>query len=360
MNIISIEQGIKILQNKDILAFPTETVYGIGANAYEKEAYEKIYKIKNRPKHNPLIIHCYNLSQAQTIGIFNDTALKLAQKFWPGPLTLLLPKKSDIQIINKNNTVCIRIPSHPIAQNLLQQLPFPLAAPSANMSNYISSTTAQHVYNDFQDKLPIIEGEIIHGIESTIIDCLNSDIKILRNGSITFEDIKKITNKIKYNNNDNTRYTNKKSIENNYKTLQKNSNQESHQKINNDKKNQILSPGQLHKHYSPTTPLHINYDIQKIKKKIKINTSLNTNTLIIYIYHGKNIDLSKHEKSQIKTINLSPTSNLKEIAKNLYTKMREADQYALLHNIQNIYIQKIDNIGIGIAINEKLSRASCK
>ncbi|MEL6711704.1 MAG: L-threonylcarbamoyladenylate synthase [Pseudomonadota bacterium] len=360
---ITITDGMKILKNNEIVAFPTETVYGIGANAYSEEACNKIYKIKNRPRNNPLIIHCHDLIQAQEIAIFNENAIKIAKEFWPGPISLLLPKHKHINIINKNNTVCIRIPSHPVAQKLLKQLPFPLAAPSANISNHISATRAEHVYYDFKDQLPIIDenysqelsksqsktilNQNSYGIESTIIDCRSMTPKILRLGHV---DIQAINNAINIEKNAANPTSNH--LQNSTSNHLQNSTSNYLQNQSHKHKT-ILSPGQLHKHYAPRTSLYINIDTTFI-----INT-INSNNKIIYIIFGS-LNLPFETLTNIKTFNLSTKSDLNEAARNLYNILRQADIYAIKNNIQSIYVQPIPNIDVGKAINDKLNKGSYK
>jgi len=194
---INIKKAKKILENGDLVIFPTETVYGLGGNAIDENAIKKIYKIKNRPSNNPLICHFKNIDSIEKDFVINDKSYELANQFWPGPLTLILEKKetSNISPILSNHKkfVACRIPKHPTAQKLLQNLEFPIAAPSANISTKLSSTRIIHLSKKLKDNIFLLDGgKSFYGLESTIINACNGNPKILRLGSITLEVIEKI------------------------------------------------------------------------------------------------------------------------------------------------------------------------
>ena len=295
---IAIEKG-------DVVAVPTETVYGLAANAYNTKAVKKIFSLKKRPSNNPLIVHFKNVEQIKKEAIINKNFLKLVKKFSPGPLTYVLKKKRDSKIsrlANKNlDTIAVRIPSEKNIIKLLNIVKCPLAAPSANKSKSLSPTTAKHVAEEFGNKLKmIIDGGVCKvGIESTVID-LTTKPKILREGGLSSEVIEKFL-KMKL-------FENKNKI--------------------------IKSPGQIGLHYSPGMPIYMNRE--KATKDGALITFGNKN----YSNHN--------------TFNLSTSGNLIEAAKNFFNTLR------LIKNkkFKSISINKIPNKNLGKAINERLRRAA--
>jgi len=295
-----------ILHKGELVIFPTETVYGIGANATNPIAIERIYRIKKRPHNNPLICHFQNLQKIQNHFEMNEVANKLAEYFWPGPLTLILKKKSSSTICtnvsNNKELVGCRIPNNPIANEILKSVPFPIAAPSANMSTKLSPTNIKHLDNKLRDKVFFIDGGDSHfGLESTVINVSSNDPTILRYGSVTIEQLKKIVPEIYFFN-------------------KKNNNQ--------------LSPGQQIKHYSPNIPLRIN-----VKKVFEGEALLN---------FGKN-----NLKSKIFELNLSPSCDLNEAGKNLYNYLHLLDK----NEYKGIAVAPIPNYDLGKTINDRLNRA---
>lgn len=295
---------IALIKEGGIVALPTETVYGLAGDATNPKAIEKIYKLKNRPNTNPLIIHVANLYHAKELAHFNDMADKLASNFWPGPITMVLPKRDNspiaIEATASMDTIAIRIPSHEIANKFLREAGIPIAAPSANISNYISPTEAEHVREAFD--VPIIDGgKSVYGLESTIIDLTEPKPIILRHGFITKDAIAKV-----------------------FECEVKDTNS-----------NKILAPGMMKKHYAPNTLLRINA------------TSLENGE--IGLGFGE-IDIGQR--------NLSPRGDLIEAASNLYSMLRALDSKAKQFGATKIAIAPIPSIGIGIAINDKLQRAS--
>jgi L-threonylcarbamoyladenylate synthase len=295
---IAIEKG-------DVVGVPTETVYGLAANAYNTKAVKKIFSLKKRPGNNPLIIHFKNIEQIKKEAIINKDFLKLVKKFSPGPLTYVLKKKRDSKISKLANkgldTIAVRIPSEKNIIKLLSIVKCPLAAPSANKSKSLSPTTAKHVAEEFGNKLKmIIDGGVCKvGIESTVID-LTTKPKILREGGLSSEAIEKFL-KMKL-------FENKNKI--------------------------IKSPGQIGLHYSPGIPIYMN------REKATKNGALIT-------FGNKNY--SNHN-----TFNLSTGGNLKEAAKNFFNTLR------IIKNkkFKSISINKIPNKNLGKAINERLRRAA--
>ena len=299
-----LNKSIANLKKGNVIGLPTETVYGLGGNAYSKTAVQKIYSLKKRPKKNPLIVHYLNYKDANKDVIFNRDFHKLYKKFCPGPITFVLRKKdkSKIQssVTAKLNTVAIRFPSHRTTRSILKKLNFPLAMPSGNLSSGISPVNAQDVADEFKKKIKIIinSGNSKIGIESTVVSLIGKP-KILRPGIIGAKTIKKFL---------------KISI------IRKSS--------------KIVSPGMLKKHYSPGIPVLLN------KKRADKNCAL--------------ITFGKKYKNKTNCFNLSKKSDLKEAASNLYKTFRKIKK----QGFKKIYVVKIPGIGAGIAINDRLKRAA--
>ena len=301
-----LRKTIKNLNIGKVIGLPTETVYGLGGNAYSKISIQKIFKLKGRPKTNPLIIHYYSINQVMDDVVLNKYFRKLYKKFCPGPITFILKKKKNSKIHSSAsaglNTVGVRFPKHKIARSILKEIKFPLAMPSANKSTNVSSVSSKDVYDEFKKKISLIlnGGRCKIGIESTVID-LTYNPKILRPGIIDKSRIEK-TLKLKINN------------------------------TNNHKRNK--SPGMMKKHYSPGIPVLIN------QKK----------------YDGKSafIYLGNKYKNKKNFFSLSKNSNLDKAASNLYKIFRIIKK----NGYKKIQISKIPNIGSGIAINDRIRRAS--
>jgi L-threonylcarbamoyladenylate synthase len=307
----------KHLEKGDVIAIPTETVYGLAANALDATAVEKIFMIKQRPATNPLIVHIKNLDYLDRITKnVPSVALTLAQHFWPGPLTLVLSKKESIPhiVTAAKDTVGVRIPSHPIALALLNELDFPLAAPSANPFGYISPTTAEHVRSQLGNKIPYIldGGASQKGIESTIIGFENNQPIVYRLGAISKEEIEAVVGKVAIKNNDNA---------------------------------SPVAPGMLTKHYSPKTSFVLSENINKSIEE-------NRNKKVGFICFNK--PQVKIESSQY--ILLSEDQNLLNAAKNLYAAMHEMDA----KNYDFIVAEKFPDYGIGVSVNDRLMRATEK
>ena len=300
----TLNKSIANLKKGNVIGLPTETVYGLGGNAYSKKAVQKIYNLKKRPKKNPLIVHYLNYKDADKDVIFNRDFFKLYKKFCPGPITFVLKKKdkSKIQssVTAKLNTVAIRFPNHRTTRSILKKLNFPLAMPSANLSSGISPVTALDVSDEFKKKIKIIinSGNSKIGIESTVVSLVGKP-KILRPGIIAAKTIKKFLN---------------------VSIIKKSS--------------KIISPGMLKKHYSPGIPVILN------QKRADKNCAL--------------ITFGKKYKNKTNCFNLSKKSDLKEAASNLYKTFRKIKK----QGFKKIYVVKIPNIGAGIAINDRLKRAS--
>jgi len=303
-----------LLTQGDLVAIPTETVYGLAANAFDSEAVTKIYTTKERPTFDPLIVHTDSLDKVR--GFVEEIpalALQLAAKFWPGPLTLLLKKKSVVSdlVTAGLDTVAVRIPRHPLTKSLLQQLDFPLAAPSANPFGYISPTTSQHVDDQLGDKIGyILEGGAADiGVESTIIGFEDDQAVIHRLGGMSLEEIEKITGSVKLLPHSSSNPT---------------------------------APGMLHSHYAPTKTLILG-DIPTLVEKYK------NEKLAILAFQETHNNLEHYHY-------LSQTGDLIEAAQNLFSKLRTLDNLP----IDKIIAERVPDHGLGKAINDRLKRAASK
>jgi L-threonylcarbamoyladenylate synthase len=304
-----------LLTKGELVAIPTETVYGLAANAFNGAAVAKIYETKGRPQFNPLIIHSNSFEKFSSWGIqIPKEALHLAEKFSPGPLTLVVPKGNHIpDIVTAGNpSVAIRIPNHKTCLELLSAIDFPLAAPSANVSGSISPTNAQHVYDQFGEKIPYIldGGTCSIGLESTIISFTGNTPALLRLGGLAIEEIENVLGR----------------------TLDKS-------KILNNENPE--APGMLSRHYAPKTRLVIgNYeDLPTNLKEMKI-VSIRFKDYDKHIPHSEQIILSKN-------------ANLNEAAQVLFSAMRTADKF----QADLILAEKFPETGLGLAINDRLKRA---
>ena len=312
-----INKAIQILSQDDLVAIPTETVYGLAGNIYSEKAIKKIFELKKRPLYNPLIVHVSSLQQLdELVDDIPEKAKILANKFWPGPLTMVLKKKEIVpdSVTAGKSTVAVRIPNHPITLQLLQSLDFPLAAPSANLFGLISPTNAQHVAEYFKDDLPMIldGGNCQNGIESTIIGFENNEAVLYRLGSLSIEDIENVIGTIK---------------------------------IKNNKEKNPDAPGMLSKHYAPTTPTFLTEDITSFIQKNK-----DKKIGLLLFNHPINSDMVQHQEI------LSKDGDLKEAAANLYAALHRLDKM----NLDIIIAQIFPDLGLGKSINDRLTRATKK
>ena len=306
INLSNIKKAVKYLNKNECIGIPTETVYGLAANAYSDKATDKIFKLKKRPRKNPLIVHYYNLKDLKNDCKIDNQFLNLYSKFCPGPITFVLELKEKSKIsnnvTNNKNTIAVRFPKHKIARKLLKNLNFPLAAPSANISKSISAVCKTDVIEEFGKKIKFVldGGKSKEGLESTIVNLVGNQ-KILRLGSLDRGKIEKYLIKKRTN-----------------------------------KKKDIVMPGQGRIHYSPGLPIRLN-----IKRPKKFEAFLL---------------ISKRIKSNKNFFYLSKNKNLKEVAKNLYKTLRKVKK----KGFKQISIEKIPNRGIGEAINDRLLRAAVK
>lgn len=301
----------QLLDNGKLVAVPTETVYGLAGNATEAKAVTQIFKVKERPSFDPLIIHSCSLEQiSQYVTSIPEKARQLANRFWPGPLTLLLPKNNSIPDIVTSglDTVAVRIPNHPLTMELLQSLDYPLAAPSANPFGYISPTTASHVNDQLGEKIDyILDGGVCHiGVESTIIGFDAEQAVVHRLGGMSIEKIESIVGKVRI---------------------------KAHSSSN------PTAPGMLKSHYAPN-------------KKVVIGEINN----LLKQYSNAGV-LSFQNKYEVNSqIQLSPSGDLDEAAQQLFGALRTLDN----EDIEVIITEYVPNHGLGRAINDRLKRAAAE
>ena len=296
------------LNKNECVGIPTETVYGLAANAYSDKATSKVFKIKKRPKNNPLIVHYYSIKDLEKDCEINKNFLKLYKSFCPGPITfvLKLKKKTKISknVTNNKTTLAVRFPKHPLIRKLLKELSYPLAAPSANISSGVSAVSKMDVVEEFGNKVKfVLEGGISKiGLESTIVSLVTKP-EILRLGSIDVNRIRKtLKNKINFNS----------------------------------RSKNIIVPGQGKVHYSPGI-------------KVRLNVK-NPNMSEAFIL------IKKRKINDKNYFYLTKSNNLSEAGKNLYKTLRMIRKL----NYKSIAVEKIPNVGIGQTINDRLIRASKK
>lgn len=306
----------ELLQNAHLVAIPTETVYGLGANALDNAAVLKVYEAKQRPFFDPLIIHVSGISEAEKYATLTDARLqKLAKKFWPGPLTLLLTKKNIVPDLVTSGLpqVAVRVPNHQLTLELLKQLNFPLAAPSANPFGYVSPTEPGHVNRQLGDKIDYIldGGKCEVGIESTIVGIEGEQVCVYRLGGLAIEEIEKEVGTVSL-------------------------------RINNS--SDPKAPGQLKNHYAPNKPLYVG-DLDQLAQKFELQK-------VAAICYGK----TQINRSNVTLFNLSTQENLDQAALNLFSYLRQAGE----QDFDVIIAQTLPNKGLGRAINDRLRRAEAK
>lgn len=305
------------LEAEGIVAIPTETVYGLAGNAFSEAAVKKIFDLKKRPFYNPVIVHIKSPEVLTEVAKeVPETAAKLAEAFWPGPLTLVLKKQphvSDLVTAGKP-TVAVRMPNHPLTLRLLEQLDFPLAAPSANPFGSISPTTAEHVANYFKVGLKVVldGGPCQRGIESTIVGYEDSQPVLYRLGSVSIEELEAVVGPVKQRTKDDTAPD---------------------------------APGMLSRHYAPKTETLLAEDVDSLVAQ----------------HHGKRIGLLRFKSAALPAgivhqEILSASGDDREAAKNLYAAMHRLDQM----DLDVIIAERVPNVGLGKAINDKLGRAIAK
>jgi L-threonylcarbamoyladenylate synthase len=309
-----VHQGAEIIKRGGIVAFPTETVYGLGADAFNPLAVARIFEVKRRPYFDPLIVHVANPDDVKNlVKEIPSNAHKLIERFWPGPLTIVLFKEEDIPDIVTAGlpTVAIRMPSHPMALSLIKESKCPIAAPSANLFGYLSPTTAEHVQEQLGDQVDLIldGGPCPVGVESTIVSFLEERPRLLRPGGVSLEEIESIIGKLNVSPIEEVRPT---------------------------------APGMLPKHYAPRTSIVLDWD--------KENLDLLEDKHIGLLAFQEPKNYLKFQSIEV----LSKKGDLREAAANLFAAIRRLDAL----NLDLILAETIPEIGLGRAIMDRLRRAS--
>ncbi len=304
----SLREAAEILRGGGLVAFPTETVYGLGADATADAAVAGIFAAKDRPRFNPLIVHFTDIAEAAREVAFDPRAHEVAKRFWPGPLTLVLPRRADSRLSllcsAGLDTQAVRVPAHPLAQDLLAEAGLPLAAPSANASGRISPTRAEHVAESLGGRVPLVldGGDCAVGLESTVLDLSSATPSILRPGAVTADDLTALLGPL---------------------TSPQSSG------------GTVKAPGMLSSHYAPDKPLRLNAE-----------SVANDEALLAFGPAAPG--------GAAATVNLSPSGDLGEAAARLFRALRELDQ----STAAGIAAMTIPERDLGVAINDRLRRAA--
>jgi L-threonylcarbamoyladenylate synthase len=314
-NEAAVADAARSLRDGGLVAFPTETVYGLGADATNAAAIARLYEAKGRPAFNPLIAHACDLEAAQRIARFDAQAIRLANAFWPGPLTLVLPKAPGCAVADLAtaglDTIAVRVPAHPVARQILRAFGGPVVAPSANLSGHVSPTTAAHVQNDLEGRIDLIVdgGAVEVGVESTIVGCFDAPM-LLRPGGVPRGEIERVLGRA---------------------LLQPPDERSSDS-------GQPLAPGMLASHYAPRTPVRLNAD------RLEAGEAL--------------LAFGPHAISGVEVgpdvMNLSARGDLAEAAANLFGYLRALDA----RGARAIAVMPVPHHGLGEAINDRLRRAA--
>ncbi|MGL4262406.1 MAG: L-threonylcarbamoyladenylate synthase [Afipia sp.] len=308
------DAAARCLEGGGLVAFPTETVYGLGADATNARAVARLYEAKGRPSFNPLIAHVSDLQAAKRIARFDDKSLRLAETFWPGPLTLVLPKApgcpvSDLATAGLE-TIAVRVPAHPVAHDILRAFGKPIVAPSANISGHVSPTTAEHVLGDLSGRIDLVVdgGPVSVGVESTIVGCFDPPL-LLRPGGLPRDDVERVLGEKLARLPEDTGST----------------------------ESLPLAPGMLASHYAPRTPVRLNAHRLEAGEAL---LAFGPGTIPGY--------------QQASVMNLSEAGDLVEAAANLFSYLRELDA----GGSRTIAVMTVPNEGLGEAINDRLQRAA--
>lgn len=314
-----IKRGAELIKMGELVAFPTETVYGLGANAFDENAVRKIFEIKGRPMDNPLIVHIASKDDVYVVcSKVPDATLTLIERFWPGPLTLVLPKNPAVPDIVSAGlpTVAVRMPSHPIALKLIELADVPIAAPSVNIAGKPSATKPEHIKLYFGDKVFVIEGEVEFGIESTVIDLTETPPLLLRPGPIEPEKLKEILGEIRYA----------------------------------EKSEKPKSPGLKYKHYKPSSFLILLTKKESLRD-LKIPRGEKKILFVLTIDESLK-DEAREALKEFRVDFVFAGKDFREIAKNLFDILIRGEKYDIL------IFQGVEEKGIGLGIMNRLKKAA--
>jgi len=351
----AIIKGAELIQAGQLVAFPTETVYGLGADASSEEAAKRIYQAKGRPPDNPLIVHIANMQQLDDIvrDELNTISRKLIETFWPGPLTLLFEKNDTIphNTTAGLDSVAVRMPAHPVTRALIELSGLPIAAPSANTSGAPSPTRARHVVHDLKGRIPLIldGGPSQFGVESTVVDVRNGRLRILRPGGVSREDIEELLLDELLLHKEGGSHANQHRSDRDTRGKTAGGGQVgSHESANEGP----ISPGMKYRHYSPDTPLFILKDEQELQKTIeacadeKLGFVVTDETYTAYSDALRNCTV----------IPMGPSKRPDRIAAQLFDILRRLDELSL----DAVYIEFVSESGIGEAVMNRLYKAAGK
>ncbi len=311
-SLVCVKKGANLIRNGEVVAFPTETVYGLGADAFNVEAVNSIFRLKGRPADNPLIVHIDSLEWTKFLyKEIPPWANKMMQMLWPGPLSIILPACSCVPSVVRGGlpTVAVRMPAHPYALKLIKYAGTPIAAPSANLSGKPSPTSARHVFEDFGEDVFIIDGGAVAvGVESTVVDATSIPLKIYRLGAVTPEDIESVTGK---------------PVEIHVKP----------------RDGRPLSPGHAYRHYAPSKPLYVFRDEK---------------TFLEFVRERNPIVIAPQKYHWVSDRFISLGSSPVDAASLLYMALRDADKM----EGDIIAAIMVEPVGVGLAVNERMSRAA--
>jgi L-threonylcarbamoyladenylate synthase len=304
--LVQLDEAAAILTAGGVVAFPTETVYGLGAAADDSDAVLKVYEIKGRPRFNPLIVHCVDLAMAERLVVFSPLARQLAERLWPGPLSLVLPRRGDAAVSDLVtaglSTLAVRVPAHAMARALIEAVGRPLAAPSANPSGKLSPTTAAQVIAGFGGTVPVLDGGPCEaGLESTILAIDRDRVVQLRAGAVAREEIETVLGR----------------------------------PVPQAEAGPVIAPGMLASHYAPRAMLRLAADRPEAGE-----AWLGFGTDPAYV--------------PPQSLNLSPTGDLREAARNLFSYLARLDESGM----PRIAVAPIPATGLGEAITDRLNRAA--
>ena len=307
-------------------AFPTETVYGLGANAYDEAAVARIFKAKGRPQDNPLIVHVDGFDLAEQVCEFTPLGRKLAEKFWPGPLTLVMPRKDVIPdaVTAGLPTVGVRMPSHPVAHAFIEKCGLPIAAPSANTSGKPSPATAEHVLDDLRYRIPFVidGGKVDIGLESTVVDATGEYPVLLRPGKVSREELAELCGDVSLPGESDFEHP--------------------------------ASPGMKYRHYAPQGRVHIGHNIGELEV-LRLDLSMHRMRMPVLVLSNATADEMMRRGARPHEIYFLGDTK-EEIAANWFTALRYCDKTGFM----DIITEEFDDEGLGLALNNRMRKAASK